>query len=362
MCLLIVQSKDTEFTNEHLADFYTRNRDGIGVMWAEGGYLHQEKIIPRDVNDAVDFYNTYARGRDACVHYRMRTHGDIDYDNCHPYEVFGFTEEAEMPMLLMHNGVLHTGNYADTSKSDTYHYIKDYLRVLLAADPSLAFTPEFNEIIGKHIGNNRFAIMNHAGQIAVINKHQGVTFQGAWLSNEYAWSAQKYLPRKATYYTPSMTSKWGNWNPTTQKFEEPAAKKSGSPAKVAKVGKKRKQYASMDGASTSNGGKKPTGLTKTEKNSVNGVSVDCDYLDDVLEIRSMLDAFYIENGTTNKQIECMIEEMGVTKAYLAVELLGDGLISEKMWDIVSTNRTEMKWFRDQPMSNWYPDRKVESIH
>lgn len=364
MCLLIVQSKDTDFSREHLLDFYSRNRDGVGVMWAENGLLCYEKTIPKDAEDAADFYDKYARGKDACVHYRMRTHGDIDFDNCHPYEVFGFTEEAEMPMLLMHNGVLHTGNLRDTSKSDTYHYIKDYLRVLLAKDPALAFIPEFSEIIGKHIGNNRFAIMNHLGQIAVINKYQGVTFNGAWLSNEYAWSANKYLPRGATtYYTPGLTSKWGSnkdygvWNPATKKFEYPegtAAKKSKAPKK--KLGAKNNVVPL---STTSNGGKTSSGtnlLTETERNSINGVSVSCRWLDDILEIRSMLDVFYLDNQTSNKQIECMIEEMGVTKAYLAVELLGDQQISEKAWDSLSTNRTEMKYFAQQPMSHWYPDR------
>lgn len=34
--------------------------------------------------------------------------------------------------------------------------------------------------------------MLHTGESIIINRDAGVTFQGAWLSNTYAWSASKY--------------------------------------------------------------------------------------------------------------------------------------------------------------------------
>ena len=348
MCLLIQQSKETNFAEEHLLDFYTRNRDGIGVMWAEGGKLHYEKHLPKNAQDCVDFYNRVARGKDACVHYRMKTHGHIDMDNCHPYDVFGFDEPNEMPTLLMHNGILHTDNRKDSSKSDTWHYIRDYLRPLSKHDPAFMFTKEFADVIGRHIGNNRFALMNHLGQVSIINKKQGVTFNGAWMSNEYAWSAHKYLPNK-TYYN----SKWGEWNSVTKTFEDPTVKKSipakaGAVANLAPTGGKKgkRKNKQMTLPTMQDGGKTPTRslLTNSEKNAVNGVSVDCIWLDDILEIRSILDAVYMDNGTSNKQIECLIEEIGIDNAYRAVEWLTDRTMTEKSWDSLLSNRVEMRGF------------------
>ena len=350
MCLLIQQTAATNFTDEHLLDFYSRNRDGIGVMWSEGGNLHYEKHLPVNAQDCVDFYNRVARGKDACVHYRMKTHGHIDMDNCHPYDVFGFEEAHEMPTLLMHNGILHTGNAKDFSKSDTWHYIRDFIRPMMKADPSFMFTKEFAEVIGKHIGNNRFAIMNHLGEVNIINKHQGVEFNGAWLSNEYAWNASKYLPPKV--YQPHV-SKFGHWDTKQQKMVYPEytpVKKSKKPEATtglpAKVTKKKTKPVQLTLPTIPSGGKTPTRtlLTTGEKNAVNGVSVDCKHLDDVLEIRSILDAVYVDNGTSNKQIECLIEEIGVSNAYRAAEWLTDGAMTAKSWDKLLNNRNEMRAF------------------
>ena len=371
MCLLIVQTKDTNFTEEHLLDFFTRNRDGLGVMWAEDGQLHYNKIVPSTAQESVEFYNTFARGKDACVHYRMRTHGDIDSENTHPYEVFGFTEEHEMPMLLMHNGILHTGNEQDTSKSDTWHYIRNYLHRLLAADPALAFTPEFRDIIGRHIGNNKFAIMNHLGEISVVNRSQGVEFNGAWLSNEYAWSAMKFMPNKYAKAYNNMFTR-GEWNPVTKRMEYGMDSGAHVPKLVAPT------TTTTNGALTTSSGGETLSKNQQRKlarkaerelkkntaaqreNMSHGLTPNCKWLDDVLEMRTILDSFYVDNTTHNRQIETMIDEMGVVEVYEALELLGDGVLSEKSWDSLSTNRTEMKWFITQNKNAWYTPKLTQA--
>jgi hypothetical protein len=119
----------------------------------------------------------------------MRTHGDTDLTNCHPYEVLNMLEHG-ISLWLMHNGILSTGNKADTSKSDTWHYIKDYLRPMLAHNPDYAFTPAFQDIVGSHIGSsNKFVLMDNTGRQAVVNQTSGVYWAGLWLSNTYAWTA-----------------------------------------------------------------------------------------------------------------------------------------------------------------------------
>jgi hypothetical protein len=98
----------------------------------------------------------------------------------------------------MHNGILSTGNKADTSKSDTWHYIKDYLRPMLALNPDYAFTPAFADIIGSHIGSsNKFVLMDEQGRQAVVNQDAGVYWSGLWLSNTYAWSASDTASKTA---------------------------------------------------------------------------------------------------------------------------------------------------------------------
>lgn len=190
MCLLITQSKiSPKLTHEWLKDFYSYNADGIGVMRSNNGNLIIEKILPKDADDFINFYEKHIYGYECAFHLRMKTHGNIDLANCHPYEILNKSEHG-IDLWLMHNGILHTDNKEDLTKSDTYHYIKNYLVPMLAKNPDYAFTESFNEIISDHIGSsNKFVIMDNLGRQAVINKDQGIYWAGLWLSNTYAWSA-----------------------------------------------------------------------------------------------------------------------------------------------------------------------------
>ena len=190
MCLLVnQQSTSPILSNEWLADFYTYNADGVGVMFANNGELIVKKLLPADENEFINFYHQFIAGKNCAFHLRMRTHGDIDLDNCHPYEVLNRLEHG-IDLWLMHNGILSTGNKADESKSDTWHYIEDYLKPMLSANPDFAFHPSFSEIVGDHIGSsNKFILMDNEGRQAVINHGSGVHWAGLWLSNTYAWSA-----------------------------------------------------------------------------------------------------------------------------------------------------------------------------
>jgi hypothetical protein len=365
MCLLFQKPANVTFTDEHLRDFFTFNRDGYGVMYAEGGKLFMRKELG-NVDQWIAFFRTHEH-REACFHLRMKTHGDVDLVNCHPYPVFGFEgEEAAHPMLLMHNGILSTGNERDRSKSDTWHYIRDYIRTLLKNDPALAFDPVFADVIGKHIGQNRFAIMDHTGKTAIINKAQGVEFNGAWLSNTYAWSHTKYMPSK---YSGHGSGIHYGVNIVYRNGEK------GSLYKGSWISDKdfKALWAAQPGKSTGgtnpHGGKKKRSRAKPGSklqdktylslaNSVVPVprpdylptrttsptGVPAEWVDDVLEIRSQLDASHIENTTRDRQIVQMLDVMGPQKVYEALELLQERAISTKYWDCLTASVLEMREF------------------
>jgi len=190
MCLLITQPSAAPALPEHwLSDFFSYNSDGVGVMYSENGCLITEKILPKTAADFAAFYTQHIAGKNCAFHLRMRTHGDTDLDNCHPYTILNQADHG-IDMALMHNGILSTGNAADKSKSDTWHFIADYLRPLLAKNPDFAFHPAFATLIGDYIGaSNKFVIMDGAGRTATINQTAGVFWGGLWLSNTYAWTA-----------------------------------------------------------------------------------------------------------------------------------------------------------------------------
>jgi len=190
MCLLVTQTNNSPaLSDAWLEDFYSYNSDGVGVMYSLDNRLVVEKILPKNAEDFVHFYRNHIEGKNCAFHLRMRTHGDTDLTNCHPYEVLN-QQEHGTDLWLMHNGILATGNAGDTSKSDTWHYIRDYLRPMLATNPAFAFTPAFRHLIGSHIGSgNKFVLMDNHGNMSTVNQKAGVYWAGLWLSNEYAWTA-----------------------------------------------------------------------------------------------------------------------------------------------------------------------------
>ncbi len=193
MCLILTRPKTaTKTTNdEWLENFFSSNHDGYGFMFAFEDRLH----VHKELGDVAKFKEAWryheGLGVDFACHLRMRTHGKIDLENCHPYQILG--PESGCEMWLMHNGILSVGNAADDTKSDTWHFIKTYLRPLLdpavGGDPNLAFKPQFSAILASAIGtSNKFVIMDQKGRTATLNKSSGVEWNEMWLSNMYAWS------------------------------------------------------------------------------------------------------------------------------------------------------------------------------
>lgn len=213
MCLLMNIPATTEFDKEDILDFYDHNKDGVGVMFAENGVLHVKKILPRNAEDAWAFYNDVIKGKECIAHFRLKTHGDIDMENCHPYKVFG-EGEANAPVYMAHNGVLSTGNAADKSKSDTWHYINDIIRPCAQGSSDILFVPAFVSLLEKHIGStNKFIFMDANGRVSVVNKQAFVQYKGADLSNTYAWTASRggYGPRN-TYGGAYFPRHWGGYS------------------------------------------------------------------------------------------------------------------------------------------------------
>jgi hypothetical protein len=223
MCLLVQQPASTSFTDDFLADVYAKNKDGLGVMYAEDGKVHVFKCLPTSAQEFIDFYRKHADGKDCVWHARMQTHGDIDFDNCHPYKV---TDD----IWLAHNGILSMGNDSDTKRSDTWHFINFVLRPALIADPKLIHDASFQAYMGSMIGSgNKFGIVTGNGDVVLINRKSGVEFVGAWLSNTYAWSPSKFgFYQTPTYPTKTYHSNWmqgkfyGNYDDDLRyyKFEE----------------------------------------------------------------------------------------------------------------------------------------------
>jgi len=213
MCLIITgQSSKVRSTllNTHglLSDIFTANPDGIGFMYGSTKGLKVTKTLPKNLGDATAFIQRLPQDdREIAIHFRWTTHGKTDMVNCHPYDVIpGY-------IAMMHNGILHTGNAADKDKSDTWHFINDYLHSAVSASPELVYDAGFVSMMEEFIGNNRFVFMNGEGRMQHVNFDQGIEHDDLWFSNTYAWSPSRLIPsyKSATLKAYNYKSSYGSY-------------------------------------------------------------------------------------------------------------------------------------------------------
>jgi len=309
MCLLVESHATTVLPEALLASVYRKNSDGLGVMWAEDGLLKTHKALPRNLQEFLDFYERFIKGKECYWHARWRTHGNIDLANCHPYHVYG--DGAPMPVALMHNGVLQTGNAADTSMSDTWHYINDFIIPTTRDAPQIIFVPEYAKIIASHIGSgNKFALMNHLGQMQTVNRQAGVTYNGAWFSNTYAWDSHTYL-------NPPSQRSWNTGNLfVRQSFTAPPP----PPPKAHKKGKK--QTVKSDVRALPN--KDTTGPRLTPEQQ-DAIDQQGELIRHSAEFSSQINL---------ARLERLNHDIGSVAAWETVLLVGEGLTAQQMMNIL----------------------------
>lgn len=194
MCLITVSTaarirKEMLTNGGMIESIFHYNSDGLGAMYRNKRGLRVVKILPRDIKDCIDFFASMPNDdRALAVHWRMKTHGAVNLANCHPYDV------VPGRLAMMHNGVLATGNAADPTRSDTWHFIQDYLADACAQAPGIVHTGGFQEMCGEFINNNRFVFMDDSGKVSIVNKDQGTVHDGIWFANEYAWEPSSFIP------------------------------------------------------------------------------------------------------------------------------------------------------------------------
>ena len=117
---------------DHVANALSANPDGWGIMFAQGG-----RIVTSRGLRAKSLRKAIARiGDTPCtIHFRYATHGTIDTDNCHPFEICG-------RFAVMHNGIIDTVPIIDKARSDTWHWANHVLappggRSVLVRSPDL---------------------------------------------------------------------------------------------------------------------------------------------------------------------------------------------------------------------------------
>lgn len=217
MCVIVVKPANFSLSAADTSAMYSRNSDGIGIMYAESGAIRTAKALPATAADAVDFIAEHApHERECIIHFRYATHGSVSIENTHPFPVVD-------GLFLAHNGVLFTGADDCGTGTDTEAYIRYYLRPLLthASDPlEMARAPEFVAVIGEHITGSKFVLLDRHGVVTIINEIDGKTIERdnlqIWCSNLH-WQPVDVKKTAAL----AITANTSRWKPATE-TEEPA--------------------------------------------------------------------------------------------------------------------------------------------
>jgi glutamine amidotransferase len=202
MCIAIFKPANTIVTKESLEQCFKVNPDGAGFMVA----VNKKLIIKKGYFTFNDFWEAWLpyQNNVAAIHFRIRTHGVIDNDNCHPFSV-------NSGLAFIHNGVIQGFGLKD--RSDTYEFNEQIMKPLVGKFGNSILTNEsIKYLIEAKIGYSKFVMLDRHGNHTLFNESKGNWNEGVWYSNlsykPYVAPVTSFLPKNTAgvpTYTPYTT-------------------------------------------------------------------------------------------------------------------------------------------------------------
>ena len=208
MCIAIMKSANKKISKSTLRRCYDANPDGAGFMYAEDKQL----VVNKGYFTFKEFYKEYKPHGDkqVLIHFRIKTHGPIDKDNCHPFLV-------NSGLGFIHNGIIN--GYGSNIKSDTIEFNESILQKIVSKHGNNSlFDDPMVELIENVIGYSKLVFLDRHGNYTIMNEKKGNWNDGVWYSN-MSWKKPEpvkhtnYLsyPYKRQASLPSNHHKVGDW-------------------------------------------------------------------------------------------------------------------------------------------------------
>ena len=207
MCIAIMKSANKKISKSTLRRCYDANPDGAGFMYAED----KELIVNKGYFTFKEFYKEYKPHGDkqVLIHFRIKTHGPINKDNCHPFLV-------NSGLGFIHNGII--SGYGSSIKSDTIEFNEAILQKIVSKHGNNSlFDDPMVELIENVIGYSKLVFLDRHGNYTIMNEKKGNWNDGVWYSN-MSWKKPEpvkhtnYLSHTYKRYTsPSNHHKVGDW-------------------------------------------------------------------------------------------------------------------------------------------------------
>ena len=192
MCIAIMKSENKKISKATLQRCYESNPDGAGFMFA----ANKELTVKKGYFTFKEFYKEYKphENKQVLLHFRIKTHGPIDKNNCHPFLV-------NSGLGFIHNGII--SGYGDNKQSDTIDFNKSILQKIVSKHGNMGlFDDPMVELIENVIGYSKLVFLDRHGNYRIMNEDKGHWNNGVWYSNNsykkpepvtytgYDWSKQ----------------------------------------------------------------------------------------------------------------------------------------------------------------------------
>lgn len=187
MCLIIHKPAGLPIAHDLLEAALAFNQDGFGLMgFAPSGHFVLRREPTISLQDLFDAERQH-REAELVLHLRLRTRGDAEEHNTHPFRV---TDHA----YLMHNGTLRLPTRV-AGRSDTWHFVQDVLRPLAQRRSGVLFDPAFLQLVQMALRpENKVVLLDAAHRrIEILNREHGAELDGLWLSST-RWIDHRRLP------------------------------------------------------------------------------------------------------------------------------------------------------------------------
>jgi hypothetical protein len=214
MCLIAVAKKRSLIPLENLKQAHTRNKDGWGIMYA----MEDRVISYRGLGDHKEFLNVWESLPDVPIaaHFRFRTKGPTDIENCHPFKVLDAERDGQ-DVYVMHNGPQVARDcHGDKRRSDTLEFVQDLVAPMLRGKPRFIRTAAFRRIMENMIDSEKLVFLEGCGKWHFANYGEGEVIDSVWYSNTYSIESAKWWKGAAKrnsgndlYLSDGLKDHWG---------------------------------------------------------------------------------------------------------------------------------------------------------
>lgn len=175
MCIIVAIKPKEKITKEIIQRCWTNNPHGGGFMYNVKGKI----FIYKELSSFKKYWKAFSKARarhsgaSFVLHFRISTHGKVDYANIHPFFINTTT-------AFCHNGIISAAPIS-AEFSDTYMFNETILKNL----PDNWVNDETqNLLVSNYVGaGSKLTFLKSDGEIYFLNEKGGIWEGGIWYSN-----------------------------------------------------------------------------------------------------------------------------------------------------------------------------------